>query len=114
MRNPSWRLRHYPYTLYEDDVQGAQGGLGMRAQLKPSRGAAPAFPTDMRALFALFDHSEETQFWIKDREGKYRWINRGFLVNYSMECPEQVLGKTDFELSPLYIAHAVVNCLRLL
>src|SRR5579862_376556 len=62
------------------------------------------FPADMRALFALFDHSDDVQFWIKDAHGSYRWINRGFLLNYSMESPAQVLGKTDFELSPPYIA----------
>lgn len=55
-------------------------------------------------LCRLFDVLEGVQFWIKDQAGRYCWVNRGFLLNYSLQGSEQVLGKTDFELSPPHLA----------
>src|SRR5262249_12715703 len=50
--------------------------------------------------------------WIKDRDGRYCWVNRAFLINYAMdrlqsETPadsEDVVGKTDYDLSPTFLA----------
>lgn len=56
------------------------------------------------ALCGLFDHVPGLQFWVKDRSGYYRWVNRGLLLNYALEHPEQVLGKTDYDLSPRHLA----------
>ena len=56
------------------------------------------------ALCGLFDYLENIQFWIKDCEGRYCRINRGFLMNYSLERQSQVVGKTDYDLSPGHLA----------
>src|SRR5438105_4205177 len=56
------------------------------------------------AVCELFSHIQDLQFWIKDRQGRYVRVNRGFLLNYSLERPEQVLGKTDYDLSPIHLA----------
>ncbi|MFA6564635.1 MAG: AraC family transcriptional regulator [Verrucomicrobiia bacterium] len=74
----------------------------------------------------LFDCIEDLQFWIKDREGRYCWVNRGFLLNYSLEDRRQLTGKTDFDLSPHHLAdqfrlddarvlagHAIINRVEL-
>ena len=50
--------------------------------------------------------------WIKDRGGRYRWVNRAFLINYSLDDrgdrtdpdSREVLGKTDYDLSPAFLA----------
>jgi len=50
--------------------------------------------------------------WIKDREGRYCWVNHTFLVNYAAENPggsleesrQAVLHKTDYDLAPAYLA----------
>ncbi len=63
-------------------------------------------------LAALFDCMEDVLVWVKDREGRYRWVNRAFLINYAMDRPqsavspedEDLLGKTDYELSPAFLA----------
>jgi AraC-like DNA-binding protein len=63
-------------------------------------------------LAALFDCVDDVQVWIKDRAGCYRWVNRAFLINYSFgdlsgqTSPEarDVLGKTDYDLSPAFLA----------
>ena len=63
-------------------------------------------------LATLFDCVEDILVWIKDRDGRYCWVNRAFLINYAMdrlrsERPadtEGVLGKTDYDLSPTFLA----------
>nr|WP_082408198.1 PAS domain-containing protein [Verrucomicrobium spinosum] len=45
-----------------------------------------------------------TQAWIKDRQGRYQWVNRAFLLNYSLEQLDEVVGKTDADLSPAHLA----------
>jgi AraC-like DNA-binding protein len=57
----------------------------------------------------LFDVIENVQFWIKDRAGHYHWVNRAFLQNYSLERMEQVVGKTDHDLSPPHLADQYVH-----
>ena len=61
--------------------------------------AAAAF-----ALRGLFDEMPGTQSWIKNAERRYLWVNRGFLQNYGMSELEEVLGKTDDDLSPPHLA----------
>jgi len=63
-----------------------------------------ASPALVESLFALFDRLEGVQCWVKDRNGRYRWVNRAFLLNYSLEHLDQVVGKTDFDLSPPHLA----------
>ena len=60
----------------------------------------------------LFDCVKEALVWVKDRDGCYCWVNRAFLMNYAMARtrreigadPEDVLGKTDYDLSPTFLA----------
>src|SRR5262249_41496210 len=33
---------------------------------------------------ALFDCVDDVLAWVKDRDGCYRWVNRAFLINYSL------------------------------
>jgi AraC-like DNA-binding protein len=63
-------------------------------------------------LATLFDCVEDVLAWIKDCDGRYCWVNRAFLLNYAIdnspgETPvesEVVLGTTDYDLSPKYLA----------
>lgn len=55
-------------------------------------------------LAELFEPLEDVQFWIKDREGRYCQVNRAFLLNYAMTDPLQVVGKTDYDLSEVFLA----------
>jgi hypothetical protein len=66
----------------------------------------------MLQMAALFDCLEDVLAWVKDRDGRYCWVNRAFLINYAMDRPrsetragsEGVLGKTDYDLSPAFLA----------
>src|SRR5438132_7037067 len=63
-------------------------------------------------LAALFDCVEDILVWVKDRDGRYCWVNRAFLMNYAMDRHrsearagfEDLLGKTDYDLSPPFLA----------
>jgi len=56
------------------------------------------------AVAGLFDNIDDVVFWIKDFDGRYRVVNRNFLLNFGFNGESDVLGKTDFEISPNYIA----------
>ncbi len=59
---------------------------------------------DHRQIARLFDFIEDVQFWIKDASGRYQRVNRGFLLNYSLQQESEVVGKTDYDLSPRHLA----------
>jgi AraC-like DNA-binding protein len=56
------------------------------------------------ALLALFDCVEGVHFWVKDREGRYRAMNRACLLDYSLASFAEAEGRTDFDISPAHIA----------
>src|ERR1700688_104890 len=63
-------------------------------------------------LAELFDCVEDVLAWVKDRDGRYRWVNRAFLINFAMDDrhgsgavgPQDIVGKTDYDLSPAFLA----------
>jgi len=63
-------------------------------------------------LAGLFDFLDDVLAWVKDREGRYLWVNRAFLLNYALEhsppegaiCEQQILGRSDYDLSPAFLA----------
>jgi AraC-like DNA-binding protein len=66
----------------------------------------------MLQLAELFDCVEDALVWVKDREGRYCWVNRAFRLNYDAgghrgrddAGPGDILGKTDYDLSPAFLA----------
>ena len=60
----------------------------------------------------LLDFLPDVLAWVKDRQGRYLWVNRAFLIQYSLDHPggnafvtvESILGKTDYDLSPAFLA----------
>ncbi len=64
---------------------------------------------DESTLHALLDHLPDVQYWIKDAQGRYVHVNRGFLDNYAFDDVAQVLGKTDYDIAPPYLVDAWVK-----
>lgn len=62
------------------------------------------------ALAELFDCLEDALVWVKDRDGRYCWVNRAFLISFEMDSDrpkagmEDLIGKTDYDLSPTFLA----------
>ncbi|MHB1556235.1 MAG: AraC family transcriptional regulator [Isosphaeraceae bacterium] len=68
-------------------------------------------PRYLLELAGLFDGLDDVLAWVKDRDGRYAWVNRAFLVNDSLDgrhgaAPElaDVVGKTDYDFSPSFLA----------
>src|SRR5271168_719456 len=63
-------------------------------------------------LFELFDSLQDAVVWVKERDGRYSWVNRAFHINFTLENPgddagdnrQSVVGKTDYDLSPAFLA----------
>jgi AraC-like DNA-binding protein len=55
-------------------------------------------------LIELFDQIENLQFWIKDRQGRFVWVNLPLLVNFGLQKRSQVIGKTDFDIADATLA----------
>lgn len=52
----------------------------------------------------LLEVMPDVQAWRKDRDSRYVWVNRAFLMNYGLVRMGQVVGKTDHDLSPAHLA----------
>jgi AraC-like DNA-binding protein len=60
----------------------------------------------------LLDVLPDVLAWVKDRQGRYVWVNRAFVVQYSLDrergaeaaSVDSILGKTDYDLSPAFLA----------
>jgi AraC-like DNA-binding protein len=84
-------------------IVGNPRGPQQEPPMKSSHDLRPVDPV-AAGIAGLLDEIEGVQCWIKDREGRYRWVNRGFLMNYALERIEQVVGRTDHDLSPAHLA----------
>jgi AraC-like DNA-binding protein len=78
--------------------------------MKRARGSRTgvALPTEARQIAELFESLEDVQFWIKNRAHRYLHVNRAFLLNYDLAELAHVLGRTDFDLSPAFLADQFV------
>ena len=67
---------------------------------------------ELLQMAQLFDFLEDVVVWVKDRQHRYCWVNRAFLLNYQASRPPggepgemtPILGKTDYDLSPPFLA----------
>jgi AraC-like DNA-binding protein len=76
---------------------------------KPAVPSVPALPAEARQIAELFESLEDVQFWIKNRQHRYLHANRAFLLNYDLMDVSQVVGRTDFDLSPAFLADQFVT-----
>jgi AraC-like DNA-binding protein len=61
---------------------------------------------ELTDTFLLLDCLPDTQFWIKDTEGRYLRVNQTFQLGYSLTSMDEAIGRTDYDLSPPWIAEA--------
>jgi AraC-like DNA-binding protein len=84
-------------------IIGAYPGAHLDTRMSADHDLQPLDPVAV-GITGLLDQIEGVQCWIKDREGRYCWVNRGFLLNYALERIEDVVGRTDHDLSPPHLA----------
>jgi len=55
-------------------------------------------------LISMFDLLPDIIFWIKDKEHRFIYANQSFILNAGLKNLEQMVGKTDYDISPVHIA----------
>ena len=60
-------------------------------------------------LARLYDYVTDVQFWIKDKNHVFLWANKTLLDNYAIHDLSDVVGKTDYDLSPFHLAKQFVQ-----
>lgn len=67
------------------------------------------------ALFhRLFDHLPGLFFFAKDKKGRFMFASRDFPQHYHMQEERDILGLTDYDLSPQHMASGYIQDDRLL
>lgn len=80
--------------------------------MPPKRLHDPSTAPPSAHLTELLDLLENVLAWVKDRQGRYLWVNRPFLIKYALDHLEagesdvtgRILGRTDYDLSPAFMA----------
>lgn len=57
---------------------------------------------DASQLLRLFDFLPEVHLYVKDAMGRFVAVNQTLCAAYGMDRPEELLGKTDVDLHPIY------------
>ena len=52
----------------------------------------------------MFNFVSDAIAWIKDREFQYCWMNHALLLKSPFIDESQILGKTDHDFVPAYLA----------
>ena len=63
---------------------------------------------EIKQLIEVFDLLPDTIFWVKDANSRFVYANSTFLEQVSIGRVEGVIGKTDFDISPSYLAKQYV------
>ena len=59
-------------------------------------------------LSLLYDCIPDVWFWVKDENSTFLWGNSAFLANFGLVNLSDLVGKTDFDFSPFYLAEQFV------
>jgi len=80
--------------------------LSTSGQLKHGRSVREQAQDEFSSqdILAMFNFVSDAMAWIKDREFRYRWANRTLLLNFSFSDESQILGRTDHDFNPPYLA----------
>jgi len=79
-------------------------------QLSMTKDLEPSLLTDAMAKVSpfmgdvLFESLPDIQFFVKDSKGIYVKVNQALKDNYRMSGDDEILGKSDLELFPNYLA----------
>lgn len=61
------------------------------------------------SLFTLWDHDNETSFFLKDVNGVLLFVNNTLVQQYHLKSKSDLIGKTDFDILPYNLAKKYSN-----
>jgi PAS domain S-box-containing protein len=57
----------------------------------------------------IFDFIPDVNFYVKDRESRWRKCNSAALASFNARTTEDILGRSELELFPLHIAEPILK-----
>lgn len=63
----------------------------------------------LREMARLFESLPDVQFWIKDSQGQFVTCSRSFAAHFGLSRSEDLVGKTDFDVSLRHLAEEYVT-----
>lgn len=72
----------------------------MKVSTSPTIRAAITEGLDLRLLEQLFDHAEDTAFFVKDRQGRYVAVNQSLVDRHGLRTRAQMLGRRPSQICP--------------
>ena len=60
----------------------------------------------LSGIESLFDHIPQCLFFVKDRDGRFLTVNDGMARVFGVADPDDVVGRTDADYLPAYIAES--------
>ena len=60
------------------------------------------------SILKIFDHQAGIILWVKDRSGVYQYANDEYLRHFFLTDLNEVVGKTDYDFVPKYIADSFI------
>ncbi|WP_111977853.1 AraC family transcriptional regulator [Algibacillus agarilyticus] len=58
----------------------------------------------MQQIVDMFDLLPDALFWVKNTDNQFVYANRSFLDLHALKTLDMLIGKTDYDLSPAYLA----------
>lgn len=87
-----------------------EGELHSWAMRSPTNNAAMqaalrALGARMDGPIALFESLDDVLFWIKDRDGRFCWVNTMMALYYGFKNREDLIGRDDYDLFDAALAN---------
>jgi len=64
---------------------------------------------DVEQLISVFDMISGILFWIKNADGQFIHVNSYFIEHHDLQTKSDIIGMTDLDFSPAYIAEQFNN-----
>ena len=58
----------------------------------------------VKQIIQMFELMPDILFWVKNKQGKFVYANSHFIEHLGVKSLKQVVGLTDFDFSPEYLA----------
>jgi PAS domain-containing protein len=67
--------------------------------------ALRALGATMDGPITLFESLDDVLFWIKDRDGRFCWVNTMMALYYGFKVREDLIGRNDYDLFDAALAN---------
>lgn len=100
LRSTHAALQTVVNLLGNTNTSGSTSGLKHPSLSKIESSATRLQSIDTGLLAELFDLSPDVAFFVKDRDGRYVFVNNSLVARHGLKSRSDVVGKRPSEISP--------------